>query len=79
MAANWASSEEVSCRSKMSPFFTDIPPSKYISTTLPGNSAATVTPRTAFNVPTEVRAVSHDSAFTTADVTVSGGGTKFLA
>ena len=62
----------------MSPFFTGVPASKAILTTLPDSSAATVTPCTAFSVPTAVRAVSHESAFTTAEVTVSGGGTNFL-
>ncbi len=62
---SWASSEEVSWRSRRSPFFTGRPASKAISTTLPASSADTVTPCTAFSVPTAVRAVSHDSAFTT--------------
>ena len=78
MPGSWASSELTSWLIRSAPFFTVVPDSKAIFTTLPASSADTLTPCTAVSVPTAVRAFSHESALTKAVVTVSGGGTNFF-
>ena len=68
-----ASSIEVSCWRSRSPACTVAPGSKWMPTTLPGDSAATVTPCTAVSEPTALRVGSQRSSVTAIVVTTSGG------
>ena len=73
-----ASSADASSCSKMSPFFTSLPESKSISATVPASSALIIAPCTGETEPTADSIGCQSPNFTSALVTVVGGGTIFL-
>src|SRR6266545_153057 len=73
-AASCARSSRVSSCTRTAPSLTVFPESKWIWSTIPGRSAAIVTPCTAATVPISARFAGHCSCRTTIVVTASGGG-----
>ncbi len=73
-AASCASSAEVSSFTRSAPRFTDVPDSNAISRTVPGSSAAIVTPCTATIDAIAALDDSHSVSSARADETASGGG-----
>ena len=74
---SWACSMAVSSSTSTSPALTVAPDSNAMVLTVPETSALTMTPWTAVTEPMAVRVGCQRSAFTSAVVTVSGGGTNW--